>query len=400
VNRRRQIIWIASSLVALAGCKGEVGLSGDKPSLVESPQDESATQPSVETPVPEQTTTPVQTTEPEVVYEIPEFTSQQLVTYLREISQMLISRPPTPVEVVRVEQEGLAAIQPILREWTRDPAFAENARYMMETKLKASGQRDGIDFDLPGHIVHHVVANAAGQARECDTGAPYAAGVLATRAFLAGNASRFNLGRASRLMNVFACRIYPMEDTLQPFLPKETLIPMFQAEDIDEQTVEEAKDGFGNGTGCYSCHGQFGAHAQLFVKFDESGNYVADADGLQDPDGELGRSVNGLMTSHMIEPAAAATESTQVFGQQVGNLSEAAAVIAASPQFVSCQLGNLVHYTFGLSESVRVDPRMLNVIVETLAETTDDPTYADLVVAAFSEPRVILSAVGAEEASQ
>ncbi len=34
---------------------------------------------------------------------------------------------------------------------------------------------------------------------------------------------------------------------------------------------QEAKSGFGNGFACYNCHSQFGAHAQLFVKFDEQG---------------------------------------------------------------------------------------------------------------------------------
>ena len=81
-------------------------------------------------------------------------------------------------------------------------------------------------------------------------------------------------------MRAFACRTYPMERDLQPPLEADLLIPMFRAETPEEQTVAEATNGFGNGFGCYSCHSQFGAHAQLFVKFDTSGVWHADADGL------------------------------------------------------------------------------------------------------------------------
>lgn len=400
------------SLAALSiACQGEIALQNQAPGLLETP---TSTQTETPTPTPTQTETPTPTPtetptseEPEIVYEIPDFTGTELVDYMRGIAQMLVARPLTPDEAQRIETEGVDALDPVLRGWSDQPGFAQNARYMMQQKLKASGARDGIDFELPGNLVHHVVANdlpwstvltadycvdATGNETQCDTGAPYAAGVLATRAYMAGNASRFNLHRASSLLNTFACRIYPMESTLQPYLEKESLILMFQAESAEEQQVEEAKDAFGNGAGCYACHGQFGAHAQLFVKFDESGMYVPEADGQQDPDGELGRSVGGLMTSHMIDPAAAASESAQMFGQDVANLAEAAQALAQSDAFLPCQVGNIVNHVF--SGASAVDPRMLRAIAEDAAANSSAPTYTDLVVAAFTHPRVILSVVG------
>src|SRR5262249_31946514 len=147
----------------------------------------------------------------------------------------------------------------------------------------------------------------------CDTGAPYAAGVLATRAFLANNAGRFNLKRARTWMRTFACLDYPMPDALQPRLARDVLIPLFQQDHDEKDNVGS----FGNGAACYTCHGQFGAHAQLFVKYDASGLWRANADGQQLPGGEQGRSANNLFTSHLSSPAAAASEASMVFGQPV-----------------------------------------------------------------------------------
>src|SRR4029453_12898428 len=103
-------------------------------------------------------------------------------------------------------------------------------------------------------------------------------------------------------------------------------LPMFQATAPEEQVDERAKNGFGNGFGCYTCHGQFSLHAQLFVKFDGSGLYRATANGLQDPapGAELGRSATpGIMASHFKDPERASLEGIELFGTPVKNLGEA-----------------------------------------------------------------------------
>lgn len=412
-------LLIPVACLALYACEGKIGVAGSDPSLLTAeerdPAEKQESVDPIESPdvVDDQTSTPVTPTvteEPEVVYEVPDFTGEEVVAFARSISQMLVSRPLSAEEVSSLTAGGVDALEPMLRAWANEPAFAENARFLMQTKLKASGQRDDIDMNLPGNLVAHVVRNdlpwstiltadycvdGGGQTVTCDSGAPYVAGVLTTRAYLAGNASRFNLGRALTMMEAFACRIYPMEEALQPYIAKEELIPMFRANSVAEQTVEEAAGGFGNGNGCYTCHGQFGAHAQLFVKFDETGMYRNEATGLQDPEGELGRSFDGLMTSHFDDPAEAALEATQMFGQPVQNLAEAARVLASSDPFLDCQAEGLLHHTFGLPEAAEVEHAMLEAITERARELHANPTFADLVVATFTEPRVILSVVGA-----
>ncbi|MEZ4460821.1 MAG: hypothetical protein R3E66_14035 [bacterium] len=393
------IALIALSL-GLSACKGEVSLNTDPAPA--------ATQTTPTTPA-ATPTTPINTADPGVPNAAPKLVlnADDATYYLRSISQMLVSRPLTASENDQLQREGGDAVRPIIEAWTSEPGFVDAAKYMMQQKLKASGDRDGIDFEAPGRLVAHLVANnrpwsevitsdycidATGAQADCDSGAPYRAGVLTTRAFLAGNASRFNLGRASRLMKVFACRAYPMEDTLQPYLPKETLIPMFRASNAEEQTVEEAKGAFGNGDECYSCHGQFGAHAQFFVKFDQTGMWRSDATGVQDPNGELGRSVDGLMTSHMEDMSAKAFEGSKMFGKDAANLREAAQTLAESRAFVPCAVRNVIEYTFGMtdSEGEEIDRELLSTVAAraTMSQTVD-PTLATIIVETFTDPRVV-----------
>lgn len=346
---------------------------------------------------------------------VPQITADETSYYLRSISQMVVGRPLSAEELQSVEASGPAAIEPILRAWAREEGFAQMARYLIQQKLRASGQRDDIDFELPGNLAAHVARNdlpvstlltadycigADGEQTDCDSGAPFDAGVLTTRAFLAGNVSRFNLGRASSMLGSFACRHYPMEATLQPRLPKSALIEMFRAETAEEQTVEAAKDdAFGNGSACYTCHGQFGVHAQFFVKFDETGRWIADAEGQQDPGGELGRSFDGLMTSHMAAPGAAASEASQMFGQEAANLAAAARILAESEVFVPCMVRNLIEHAFGLGETGAgtISPELLKAVSERAKLHRAQPSFVDLVVEIFSDPtlvRVVLDARG------
>lgn len=294
--------------------------------------------------------------------------------YLAKLAPPLVGRVLTKEERAQIASEQGKAIQPIVTAWVKETGFISAARNMIELKLSVSGTRDGIDFGLPGNLAAHLVRqdqpwskiitddkcrDKDGGEIACDSGAPFTAGVLTTRAYLVSRASRFNLTRSSAMLKTFACRVYPQEDTLQPRIPKERLIPMFRALTAEEQTDERAKSGFGNGSGCYTCHGQFSAHAQLFVKFDEAGMWQKDATGQQDEKGELGRSVNGLMTSHFVEPASAASEESQVFGKEVKNLGEAAKVITESPVFLECAARNVVEYGLGLTKAPDLDSDLM-----------------------------------------
>jgi hypothetical protein len=334
--------------------------------------------------------------------------------YLGSLAPLLAGRVLSAAEREQIEAQRGGAIRPILEAWGDEPAFAEAARSMMESRLAVSGTRDGIDFNLPGNTVAQVVRtrapwseiltadtcySASGNETPCDTGAPYAAGVLATRAFMSSRAGRFNLTRAGTVLGVFSCKKYPLSDEAEPPIERSRLLSMFQATSSEEQTEEAAKAGFGNGLACYSCHGQFGPHAQLFVRFDRDGIWHADATGLQNPDpaAQLGESVNGLMASHLVNPAEAGEERSQMFGETVENLAEAAKVIGASPDFQSCAVRSALEYGLGLDRGARVDDRLLVEIADGIRADHAEPTFQDIVVATFADPRVAHTAARALE---
>jgi len=334
---------------------------------------------------------------------------------MRQLAPYLVSRELEPEELAAIDEKKFDAIAPMLEAWTKEAAFPRAARRLISQKLSVSGSRDGIDFDLPGNLAEHVAredlplstiltadycVDANGAKRECDTGAPFTAGVLGTRAFMVSRASRFNLTRASTMLRAFACQKYPMSEDVEPRIERSRLIPMFQ---VDRQADESGAppDEFGNGTACYACHSQFGWHTQLFVRFDASGLYREDATGLQDPNGELGRSVDGLFASHLQDPAEAKTDKSQMLGRAVRDLGEAAKVLAESPMFVPCQVGNLLEYALRLPPTVEVAKEVVEEIASS-AKKGDPPkvTFGSLTVATFSHPRVVAAVVSATNVAE
>jgi hypothetical protein len=196
-------------------------------------------------------------------------------------------------------------------------------------------------------------------------------------------------------MKTFACRVYPMEDTLQPRLTKDQLIAMFRAEKPEEQVDMRAANGFGNGFGCYTCHSQFGAHAQLYVKFDQTGVYRATATGQQDPKGELGRSLQGLMASHMQNAEAAKSEGSVMFGEKVANLREAALVLARHRVFTQCAVERLLRFGGDLDDALDLPDAPLGAIADRARAGGKDPSFGELLVTVFSDPWVVRSLVAA-----
>lgn len=342
-------------------------------------------------------------------------TPEQVTFYLSRIAPTLVGRSLDGNEVALIELAGEDALAPIVDGWTAEPGFAEAVRFMVSDMLHTSGQRDGVDFDLPGNLAAEIAAedlpwstlltadycvDTDGKHIACDTGAPYESGVLATRAYLIANKGRFNLTRAKRMLETFACRIYPMEQDIQVPLEKAQLIPMFQAEKDDEQTVDEAKGGFGNGVACYGCHSQFGAHAQLFVRFDDQGLWRADATGVQDPEGELGRSISGLYTSHFADPTRAPDETSQMFGMEVENLRAATDVLTDSALFQQCTVKNLVARSFNLASGVSndIDAELIAEIAQSVSADTPHPTIRHYVWSTFTDRRVVDAVLATMEA--
>jgi hypothetical protein len=336
-----------------------------------------------------------------------EASPEEVQAYLRPLASRLAHRPLSEDERQVIDMLGPDAIEPIVQAWLEGPAFVAAARNMIEHLLKTSGQQAEIDYDLPGNLAAHIVekkhpysmlitadycVDAHGAKIECDTSAPYVAGVLTTRAYLSANASRFNLRRATTLMNVFSCRGYPMNFGLQPSAYKPSLIPMFQALTPEEQTVEEAQSGFGNGFGCYTCHSQFANHAQLYVKFDSSGLWRSHAHGLQDEYGELGRSIGRFFASHFSDEARSSDEKAQVFGEKVANLREAAVVIAEEAQFLDCAVRRVFEYAFDIDETIsaKTDRVLYRNIAQNLRVSgSDDATFQQLFLSVVTDPLII-----------
>lgn len=353
---------------------------------------------------------------PEKEVEVFALSAPEATTYLSRIAPMLAGRVLNDTELASIGQNPTAAVRTTVDAWTRAPYFKQAARDMIARKLYVSGERDGIDFDLPGNLAEYIVANnlpyatiitadycvdGSGMKRECDTGAPFAAGVLGTRAYLASRAGRFNLTRASTMMLAFAGSRYPMDVTMEPRVEKTQLIKMFQAETTAEQTDERVVGGFGNGEQCYTCHGQFAPHAQVFVRFDQDGHYREDATGVQGtgPTAELGRSeLEGLYASHYQDAAQSKSERSQMMGQPVANLAEAAKILAQSPKFVATSARNMLEYVLAVDGNTKVDEKVLNSIADAALAVNAQPTLSTITLETFASSHVVRAIVPKEAA--
>jgi hypothetical protein len=341
--------------------------------------------------------------------------AEQALNYMRYIGPSLLGRVLTDEEEARINQDAGDAVKPLIEAWVTEPNFAEAIRSMLEIRLGTSGTRGTTDYNLAGNIVRHVVMNKLPWSQvvtssscydandapiACDTGAPYTAGVLTTRGFLAGNEGRFNLGRARAMLTTFMCRDYPQEETLQPYIDKPRLKLMFRASNAEEQQVAEVAGGFGNGLACFSCHGQFSNHAQPFVKFDKGGAWLSDATGLQSMTGQLGESDNGTMASHFENATEAASEKAQWFGVEIANLAEGAAAMAKNPKFRECAVQQLLELGVGLDtafetgiKALLVKPEFLETVAKSVSDKSPDPTIQELAAVTYSDPQVIAATI-------
>ncbi len=392
---------VAALVLVLSGCVGEVGESVPLSAPVQH------VYPTGSPNVPVLSLTPAATLEEQRA----KLTGDQVESYLRRLAPMLVGRSLSPAEAAKVQAQGGAALPGIIDAWTREDGFVGMAREWISTKLKASGKRGDINLELPGNLAAYLVKNRlphseiltanfcvddSGNKAACDTGAPFASGVLATRAFLSNNQGRFNLKRARTVLRTFGCKDYPLTVTQQPPLAREVLIPLFQ-QDKAEGTLSGT---FGNGVACYTCHSQFGAHAQPFVKFNADGKWIATATGRQAEGGEQGRSVDGLSASHLIDPEKSRLEASQVFGNPVENLAGMGEAYATSSGFWTCSVGGMLGYAFGLAESTvfKLPPDILEDVVAAAKAKEPRPSLAALAVEAFSHPAVVRSFEPVKEA--
>jgi hypothetical protein len=343
-------------------------------------------------------------------FKLSSLTAIQADAYLRKMAPSVVGRVLSSAERAQIQSQRGDAIAPIVAAWVKEPAFVDSARRFLETSLAVSGKTEGINFDLPGNLATYLVKNRLPWSQvitsdkcyddalapvPCDTGAPYTAGALTTRAFMISRVSRYNLQRASALLRNFACRQYPMEPELQPRAEKTWLISMFQAQTPEELKNDPlAKNGFGQGFACYTCHGQFSIHAQLFMKFAEDGLWHAEANGAQSPKEELGRSDNNLMASHFANLEQSKLEGINIFGKPVQNLAEAARVMASSPTFVECAANRYLDVALGVqSGTIEYNNDLFVELGKRIRAQSPDPSFDVIINALLTDTHVVRSIV-------
>lgn len=324
-------------------------------------------------------------------------------TYARQLASQIAGRPLSPAERAKIKAEGEAALADLVKTWVSDPFFAKTFRARIEMLIATSGERDGVDFNLPGNLAQYIVEqklpfseiitaayciDGKGAKVPCDTGAPFAAGVIGTRGYLMATAGRFNLGRANAMMSAFACSHYPMSEKLQPRIPKSELITNFRISS-EEEAKQAGSTGFGNGSECYSCHGQFAAQTQFFVKFDQTGLYKADATGLPSKTLEFGRSDKGLYSSHFIDEMRSANEMSDMFGLKAANLSEGMKLLAENPVFLRCMVKQVVTHAFNLDSeaSNKISSAFMGAIAESIPR--DQATVAKVYEAVLTHHEMV-----------
>ncbi len=335
------------------------------------------------------------------------YTHQQLENYLSQLSSMFVGRALLPAERETVKREGYPGLEKLLQSWVDGAFFIKSSRIQIQTQLGVSGNDGIIDYDLPANLLENLIrqdrpyseiltadycVNNSNQKVNCDSGAPFTAGILTTRAYLKQYRGRFNLSRASNMLRQFACESYPMSTKLEPRVSRNTLIPMFAEDLVDGSQT------FGNGSACYSCHSQFAAHTQFFVKFDAAGVYRPTANGQQDPNLEAGRSTNDLFSSHKNTPALAETETSQMFGQSAVNLREAAVILTNNTLFSECAVRNAIRYFIRMnSGNETINTGVVKEIAGALKQKYRDPSFKQIVFESLKHPLVIGSVLLAGE---
>jgi hypothetical protein len=166
----------------------------------------------------------------------------QALSYMAYLSSQIVHRPLTAAETSSLRTGGRQAIRSVAQGWVSEAAFQDSAQQYIETLMMASGTLDGVDYSLPGYLGRDIArrtrpyadllratscVNRAGQNIACDTGAPYAAGILTTRAYMASTKGAYNIARASKMMRRFLCTEYPLPEVEEPKLAAADLIPQF-----------------------------------------------------------------------------------------------------------------------------------------------------------------------------
>ena len=330
--------------------------------------------------------------------------------YLNHLAGKIMQRPLTVNEKNVIAKKGSEAIAEVIKSWTDSEQFLFSIADYTQKLVLAGGDdpdRAAIDFDLPAKLAVKLQQNqesykliltydSCGQKNPyipCDSSSKVGAGILTTRSFLTAHQGPYNLARAGRLVNAFACTTYPIKyksfDISGHFsMVNESRSPVNQLIDI---FADRSGRGFGNGTACYACHGQFGKHAQLFINYDFEGMFHLFPAGLQNPSATPGHSDNGLFTSHYKTPVQAASSHSQFFGESVDTLNAAMEVLTANPAFWECAVKNIIGYYLRLPDANlrEINPWLFEAIANRHRFSELQPDFATLVEKTLSDPELL-----------
>ena len=311
---------------------------------------------------------------------------------LQRIAPMVLGRGMTQNERKELKEDK-SSIEKMLKDWTRDSFFSKSIRYWAETSLATSGERDGINFNLPGNLVEYVVRNNRPlneiltadycinqklKKRDCDTQAPFGAGVVTTRAYMVSHNGSFNLRRGHHLINLFLCQSVPLDSDTQPLDKKEILFKYFQVTKADEAPDDFPQ--FGNGEACYFCHAQFAPITQPFVKFDRLGMYIKNANGQIDLNLHFGQSTSTLYASHYDETKLSSSEASQYLGKPTNNLAEAMQALTKHKRFKPCLAKNLIEHFFQINSKSKDQSIPFSFYEEISENVNTTMSFSDFII--------------------
>ena len=329
-------------------------------------------------------------------------------TYLERLAGTMVSRSLLDSELKSIKEQEWDSVRETISYWTTTKEFEYSIAEYISLLTRTGGSDPDypeIDFNNPqkltlnihkqGGSYDEIISSNTCQSGSvfCDSSAPSGAGLLTTRAFLKIHGGPYNIARANKLMKYFACSSYPVKYYGMSETGGVTLVdePRLRESELIHPFNQRKMDGFGNGSDCYLCHGQFGKHTQLFVKFDYLGMHRELADGIENPKNQSGFSRYGTFTSHLSNPLAASSSRSNFFGTDIENLNEAMKILADNEVFWQCAVKNVLgHYMRIPKKQLNlIDKRILNRLVKEHNFINKKPSFSELVIKVMSDQMII-----------
>jgi len=329
-------------------------------------------------------------------------TNGEVIQYAQYLASKLLGRTLNAGELASLQQSGLSELSNILTAWSLGQEYQTSVALYYEQKLAVGGGSiEGVNFNKPRFLIKHILSknlplaelltasyevDENSQIENCPHGAGNCMGLMTQKAFLRSSSSRFNLRRAGSLLDTFLCRDVPLSNDLNPLEDKSLLIQAFAAENLDE--VPPGAQNVVNGSNCYSCHGHFAPFTQLFVKFDNKGQYQPSATGLQDPSLAFGEASNNMATSHY-KGTHAGEINIKLLGSNIKTMTAAAELIVSKDEFAQCMIKNSLSQVFERYNSDKLTDDLIKYYFEKTQAKAQELKYTDILVHVLASPFLV-----------